>query len=105
MICFVATASTNNNNQARRASTGDMLSARVRSAAASFFHLGPVNRDEQVLTRGKVSIQSPRSDTRFLGDILQACVRAGAGELLFCCFQDACAVPLRVRARGLRSVI
>ena len=36
MICFVSTASTNSSNQARNASTGDLLSAKVRSAAASF---------------------------------------------------------------------
>jgi hypothetical protein len=34
--CFVSTASTNNNNQARKASTGGKVSAKVRSAAASF---------------------------------------------------------------------
>jgi hypothetical protein len=36
MICFVSTASTNSNNQPRKASTGGKVSASVRSAAASF---------------------------------------------------------------------
>src|SRR5260370_1096812 len=34
MICLVSTPSTNNSNQARKASTGDMRSAKVRSVCS-----------------------------------------------------------------------
>jgi len=63
------------------------------------FHFASVDRFDQGVPRGKVAIQSSGSYTCLFGDIVQAGVRAETGKRLLRHFQNASAVPLRIRAR------
>ena len=99
MICFAAMWSTNSSIHARNASIGGMVSANLRCRRSQLFHFTPIDRFDQGVARGKVTIQSSGSDTRLFGNIVQAGVGAKAGKRLLRHFQNALAVALRVCAR------
>ncbi len=64
-----------------------------------FLHLSPVDRLDECVTRRKVAIERPGSDASLSGDVVQAGVCAEAGKRFFRNFQNALAIPLRIRAR------
>ena len=98
MICFAAMASTNNKSQARKASTGEHGCRQFLLRCGQFFHLCPVDRHQEFLARGKVTIQSSRSNTGLFGDVVQAGIRSRTSERLPGHFQNALAIPLRILA-------
>ena len=68
-----------------------------------FFHFTPIDCFDQCVSGGKVTIQSSGSNASLFGDIVQAGVRAETGKRLLRHFQDALAIPLRIRARFSRG--
>ena len=63
------------------------------------FNIGAIKRNEEFFARGEVTIQGSRTDTRFLGKVFQAGVRADSRELPLRHFEDALAIAPRVRAQ------
>ena len=63
------------------------------------FHFTPIDRFDQGVSRGKVTIQSARAHFRLFGNVVQAGVRTKTGKRLLRRLQNALAVPLRIRAR------
>src|SRR5207237_717800 len=70
---------------------------------SQFFHLSPIDRFDQCISRRKVAIQSSRSNTCLFGDVVEAGVRAEPSKRLLRHLQNALAVPLRVGARFSRG--
>ena len=66
---------------------------------SQLFHFTPIDRFDQGVSRGKVTIQSARAHFRLFGNVVQAGVRTKTGKRLLRRLQNALAVPLRIRAR------
>jgi hypothetical protein len=71
------------------------------------FYFNPIDRLEKYITRRKVAVQCSWPNLCLFGDVVQAGVRAGAGERLLGHLQNALAITLRISARlspnGLRT--
>ncbi len=66
---------------------------------SQLFHFTPINRFDQGIAGGKVTIQSSGSHSRLSGNIVQAGVSAKSSKRLLRHLQNALAVSLRIRAR------
>jgi len=66
---------------------------------SQLFHFTPIDRFDQGVSGGKVTVQSSGSNSCLFGNIVQAGVRAKTCKRLLRHLQNTLAVPLRIRAR------
>ena len=78
---------------------GGHLRSELLLGCGQFFHLCPIDRFDQCVSRRKVAIQSSRSDACLFSDVVEAGIRARPGKRLLRHLQNALAVPLRIGAR------
>jgi len=65
---------------------------------SQLFHFAPIDRFDQGVARGKVTIQSPRAHIRLFGNLVQAGVSAKTCKRLLRNLQNTLAVPQRIGA-------
>jgi len=66
---------------------------------SQLFHFTPIDRFDQGVSGGKVTVQGSRAHFRLFGDLVQAGIRTKTCKRLLRYLQNTLAVSLRIRAR------